>query len=200
MSRRFSRDHIEILHDYGLFVPTRTIVMDQGALDEETDNTVNFSMANRLIKNLTILDSISKDDITIIVNTEGGDEYQGMAIYDAVRALKDTHVTIEIHGCAQSMGCIMLQAADRRVLMPNAALMFHTGSTSTGDYHPDEMLAVANFNYRYGIEVCDRIIYNRLLEKNPKLSWKKFRQVAISSRYMLADEAVAIGLADEVKR
>ena len=199
MAKRFNRDHIEIYHDYGLYIPTRTINLDQST-DEEGENTVNFAMANRLIKNLNILSSISKEDITIIINTEGGDEYQGMAIYDAIRVLKDTHVTIEVHGPAQSMGCIVLQAADRRILMPNATLMYHTGSSNSGTFHPDEMLQAAAFNYAYGVEKCDRVIYNRMLEKNPKLSWKKFRQECISSRYLFAEDAVALGLADEVKK
>lgn len=194
MAKRYNRDHIEIFHDYGLFIPTRTIYLDDG-----DDNSVGYQMANRAIKNLNILASLSKEDITLIINTEGGDEYQGMAIYDAIRALKDTHVTAIVRGAAQSMGCIVLQAADKRIVSPNSALMFHTGSSNVPDLHPDEMLQSATFTFKYGTEKCDKVIYNRMLEKDPKLTWKKFRQDCIRSRYMFADEAVQLGLADEVE-
>lgn len=193
MAKRYNRDHIEIYHDYNLHLPTRTIDL------RSEENSVNIDMASQAIKNLNILAHLSKDPITILINTEGGDEYQGMAIYDAITTLQDIHVTAVVYGAAQSMGCIVLQAADHRVLMPSAAIMYHTGTTFIPDLEPDEMLHTAIFTHKYGLERCDRVIYNRLLEKDPKLSWKKFRQDCKSSRYMFADEAVALGLADEVK-
>lgn len=193
MAKRYNRDHIEIFHDYGLFIPSRTISMEA-----DEDNTVSVMMANRVIKNLNILASISKDPITMILLTGGGDTVAGMAIYDAIRTLKDIHITVEVRGEASSMGCIVLQAADHRVMMPGAYLMFHAGTVATTNASPDEMLNEAKFIHEHG-ERCDRIIYNRILEKDPKLSWKKFRQDVIGARYLFADDAVALGLADEVK-
>lgn len=194
MAKRYNRDHIEIFHDYGLYIPTRLI-----SLDSADGNSVDVDMATKAIKNLNILAHLSKDPITVLINTEGGDEYQGMAIYDEIQSFSDIHVTVVVKGAAQSMGCIVLQAADYRIVMANAALMFHTGSSSTGDFHPDEMLNSAIFTYKYGTERCDQVIYNRMREKNPKLSLKKFREECISSRYMFAEDAVRLGLADEVK-
>lgn len=194
MAKRYNRDHIEIFHDYGLHIPTRTI-----SLDAPDGNSVDYEMATRAIKNLSILASLSKDPITLILNTEGGDIYQGMAVYDEIQSYSDIHMTAVVKGAAQSMGCIILQAADYRILMPNAALMYHSGELGAGA-HAEEAYRDITFNREYGRNRCDLAIYNRMLEKNPKLSLKKFRQDCLLSRWMFADEAVELGLADEVKR
>lgn len=195
MAKRYNRDHIEIFHDYGLHIPTRTI-----SLDSSDGNSVDYEMTTRAIKNLSILANLSKDPITVILNTEGGDCYQGMAIYDEIKSMHDIHVTAIVKGAAQSMGCIVLQAADHRILMPSASLMYHNGSGRGPEANSYERLNAETYDHNYGLNICDLAIYNRMLEKNPKLSLKKFREDCLRSRWLFAEEAVALGLADEVKK
>ena len=98
-------------------------------------------MAERAIKALHILDSTAPTGdkpITVIMNNPGGDEYHGMAIYDAIKSCKN-HVTIVVFGMAMSMGSIILQAADKRVMSANSRVMIHYGTWGIND-HPKKVL------------------------------------------------------------
>ena len=107
MSTRRQIDDIEVFFEQGLYVPTRTIYMGE-ILDGGTDHV----MAERVIKALHVLDANSEAPIAILMNNPGGDEYHGLAIYDAILGCKN-HVAITAYGHAMSMGSIILQARRR---------------------------------------------------------------------------------------
>src|SRR5271166_6582243 len=116
---RIVKDDVDRFHDYSIHIPSRTIFMGTENLSETDfeESGVDTSMAERQIKNLHLLDSISKDEITILMNNIGGDVIHGMAIYDAIRSCQ-SHITIKVLGHAMSMGSIILQAADERLMLP----------------------------------------------------------------------------------
>jgi ATP-dependent protease ClpP protease subunit len=60
------------------------------------------------------------------MNNPGGEWYHGMAIYDAIKE-SPCHCTIKVYGQVMSMGAVILQAADARILMPNTRMMIHYG-------------------------------------------------------------------------
>ena len=81
---------IEFFFDYGIDVKTKTLYMGSegyGADDGETGT--DFAMAEKVIKGLHVLDSMTQQGITIIMNNLGGDFYHGLAIYDAIKACKN---------------------------------------------------------------------------------------------------------------
>ena len=118
MSGPQRRDDADRFHDYGIHIPTRTIVIS---------NAIDEVEAERVLKNIHILESINKEPITIIINTPGGYVFQGMAIYGAIAAC-ESYVTAIVRGQASSMGSLILQAADHRVVDPYAIIMIHHGS------------------------------------------------------------------------
>ena len=65
--------------------------------------------------------------ITIYMQSYGGDWYSGVAIFDAIRQSK-IKVTIHVRGCAFSMGSVILQAGNHRVMDKNSVLMMHDGT------------------------------------------------------------------------
>jgi len=84
-------------------------------------------MTEYFIKGIHVLEQASPEkSITIMMNNPGGDWYHGMAIYDAITS-STCPVTIRVYGQAMSMGSIILQAADYRVMMPNSRFMIHYG-------------------------------------------------------------------------
>lgn len=106
---------------------TRTIYMGSAGYSyDESETGVDHFMAEFFIKGMHALESKNKKPITIIMNNPGGDWYHGMAIYDAIK-YSECHCTIRVYGHAMSMGSIILQAADERVLMPNSRFMIHYG-------------------------------------------------------------------------
>lgn len=80
--------------------------------------------------------------MNIIVNSPGGSLIDGMHLFDQIAAYskrvwdtredipKGTHdTTVTVRGYAASMGGILLQAADNRVIGPESYLMIHEAST-----------------------------------------------------------------------
>jgi ATP-dependent Clp endopeptidase proteolytic subunit ClpP len=114
--------------DHNLDLASRTIYMGSlGYSYEGGESGVDHLMSEYFIKGMHLLESRKSDDeIRILMNNPGGDWYHGMAIYDAIRNSK-CHCTIKVYGHAMSMGSIILQAADHRIMMPNSRFMIHYG-------------------------------------------------------------------------
>lgn len=70
-------------------------------------------------------------DITFEVNSPGGNVFEGLALYDFMRGLSERghHITTVAIGMAASMGGILLQAGDTRVMTPNAFMLIHEVSS-----------------------------------------------------------------------
>ena len=114
--------------DLNIDTDTRTIYMGStGYLGDESETGVDHSMAAYLIKGMHTLESKNMKPIVIIMNNPGGDWYHGMAIYDAIKS-STCHCTIKVYGHAMSMGSVILQAADVRVMMPSSRFMIHYGT------------------------------------------------------------------------
>ena len=121
------RENIDRWFEVNLDVDNRTLYMGSIHNDIESgESGVDSSMAEYFIKGMHVLDSKNDKPITIIMNNPGGDWYHGMAIYDSIKHSK-SHCTIKVYGHAMSMGSIILQAADHRVMMPNSRFMIHYG-------------------------------------------------------------------------
>jgi ATP-dependent Clp protease protease subunit len=197
MSKRVSRDEIDRFHDYSLYMPTRTIYIGSEAYDGEGgESGVDGLMAERLVKNISILDSLSQDPIIIIMNNPGGDWYHGIAIYDAIKSAK-SHVTIKIYGMAMSMGAVILQAADERLLAPSAKIMIHYGEMGLGSVHSKVFDKWSDENKRLN-EDMETIFLAKIQEKQPKYKLKKLKQLLNFDTILTAQEAISLGLADKI--
>jgi len=126
---------ISDIHNYSINVHSREIYLhSQMTHNDGEDPGVDYRMASTLIKNVSILDSLSNKSIVIRMVSIGGEVNSGMAIYDCISAAR-SHVTIISYAQAESMSGIILQAADSRVLSPNCYFMAHFGSTEySGNY------------------------------------------------------------------
>ena len=113
--------------DLNVDIDTRTIYMGStGYTGDDSETGVDHSMAEYFIKGMHTLESKNNKPILIIMNNPGGDWYHGMAIYDAIK-YSSCECTIKVYGHAMSMGSIILQAADHRIMMPNSRFMIHYG-------------------------------------------------------------------------
>ena len=127
-------DPIGEMHTYGIDLKSREIYLHGQHGSFEDDPGVEYRMATSLIKNVRALDAAKNDPILIHMHSLGGNWGDGMAVYDAIKSCR-SHITILTYGQAESMSSIILQAADTRVMMPNAYFMSHFGnSTITGSY------------------------------------------------------------------
>jgi ATP-dependent protease ClpP protease subunit len=195
------------IHQHNIDIANREIYLyNFNAVDENPG--VDYRMAQNFIKNVRILDSISHDDILIHMHSVGGSWFDGMAIFDAIKMSK-SHATILVYGQAESMSGIILQAADHRVMAPNAYFMSHYGSQSfDGDYLSYQNLqkfeqknAETMFNI-YAERCVKGQFFKNLFKKNITPSKVKDylkEQLKNGDWYVSAREAVNYGFADEVK-
>ena len=121
-------DNIEIIHGQSIDIKNREIYLhgQHGSFDE--DPGVEYGMATTFTKNIRYLDHLNDKPILVHMHSVGGNWSDGMAIYDAI-SLCESHVAILVYGQAESMSSIILQAADLRIMMPNAYFMSHYGSS-----------------------------------------------------------------------
>jgi ATP-dependent Clp endopeptidase proteolytic subunit ClpP len=196
VSRKFNKEDIERFHDYGIYIPNRVIYMGSESYDlDSNESGTNGLMAERILKNLTMLDTLSQEPITIILNNIGGDFYHGLAIFDAIQTCKSP-VTIKVFGHAMSMGSVILQAADRRVMAANAKQMIHYGTCGMNS-HAKTFQKWAKEYERLDSWMED-LYFKRILEKHPDFPISKLKKMLDHDSFLTAQESVDLGLADEL--
>lgn len=95
---------------------------------------INRATAITVIQRLQYLDANNPDgkDITLLINSGGGDVEQGLAIYDTMRNLKSDVKTV-CEGRAMSMAAVLLAAGaqGKRMSLPHCRIMLHQASAAT---------------------------------------------------------------------
>ena len=84
MATRVKTDELDQFHQYNVYTPARLIYLT-GEINEDT--------ATEFIKNIRLMDHVTDKDITVLINSEGGDIHNGMAIYDAIRECNSKVIT-----------------------------------------------------------------------------------------------------------
>lgn len=72
----------------------------------------------------SILKSMGNKDVTVYINSPGGDMFEGVSIYNALRAHAGD-VTVKVLGIAASAASIIAMAGDRLLMGDGAFLMIH---------------------------------------------------------------------------
>ena len=195
---------ISDIHSYNINYHTREIYLHGRYTDEEPG--VDYRMATTFIKNIHILEEESRKNILVHMHDNIGGEWgDGMAMFWAIRYAKSP-VTMLCHAQAYSMSGVLLQAADRRVLMPDCDLMVHHGSIAI-ESNSMAAKSIVDANERLCKRMlhifAERAILGRFfIERDYSLSQiRGFIDRKIKSKsdwYMTAEEAVEIGFADGV--
>jgi ATP-dependent protease ClpP protease subunit len=180
---RINKDHIDKFYDCNIELNSRTLYIGYG---EDKDFDLDQKVTADILKGLHILTTSSKElPIFIILNNQGGDTIHGLAIYDAIRSLPN-HVTITVYGHCYSIGAWILQAADTRKMAKHSAIMIHHGEGEKTQF--DKELD----------NKCVDILLNRIREKNPDYTKKQLDKLLLKDTYMWGEEALKLGLIDEV--
>lgn len=127
-------------HDYGIIIDKREIFLHSLDIEEKG---IDHKVSNRFLKNIRILENISDKPIIIHQHSIGGDWFEGMMIFDAIKHSK-CYIAMIMHGQACSMGSLIPQAADLRIIMPNTLFMTHQGSISISDLTIKQADSLAN--------------------------------------------------------
>lgn len=196
---RIKRDDIDRFFAYNIDPCTKTLYLGSAlTFDDGSEGGVDHELAELVIKGLHVLDLSRHDDpIKIIMNNPGGDEYHGLAIYDAIKDCQ-SEVHIKIYGQCMSMGAWVMQAADRRIMSPNSRLMIHVGYMGLDVNHPEINKAWMK-QYERDEIVFEDLLLDRIREKHPNYSREQVKKLIMFDAILMPQEAVDLGLADEVE-
>jgi ATP-dependent protease ClpP protease subunit len=196
-SRSQTSYHLEEVHKYDIDYDARELYL--WGYEEDIDNET----AVVFVKNLKFLENAGKDPIKIRILNHGGSWYWGISIYDAIRS-SSLYITTVSYGSVSSMASIIPQAADHRIIMPNARFMAHHGY-DTFDGNTVGVPAFAQEN-KIIEDVMIDIYVGRCKEKG-KLSKKTRPQIKSFIKtqmekkdewWLSAQESVEYGFMDEV--
>lgn len=156
---------------------------------------ISTEMSHVIVAQLLFLESENPDkDISLYINSPGGEVTAGMAIYDTMQFIKCDVQTI-VMGQACSMGSLLAQAGTKgkRMILPNARHMIHQPSGGARGQATDMLIQVEE------ILAMKKNLTQIYVDHNS--AGKTFDQLSTDmerDNYMSADQAVAYGLADKV--
>jgi ATP-dependent Clp protease, protease subunit len=155
---------------------------------------IDDQVANLVIAQLIHLESEDPDkDISIYINSPGGDVYSGLAIYDTMQFIKPDVQTICV-GIAMSMGALILAGGTKgkRMALPNAKILIHqvwTGGIG-GQAADIERRARETINLKRRIE--------EILAQHTGQDLDKIQQDTDRDYFMTSQEAHDYGIIDRV--
>lgn len=145
-------------------------------------------------KSLTdALKDVDSDAIDVHVNSPGGDIFDGLAIYQALKSHRAS-ITVKIDGLAASIASVIAMAGDRIVMAPKASMMIHDGWTmSVGN--AEDLRKTADL-----LDKQSQIIASVYADRNA-LGYGEdhYRALMRVETWFSADEALEAGLVDEVE-
>ena len=154
-------------------------------------------MASLICAQLLFLESENpKKEISMYINSPGGQVTSALAIYDTMQYIKSPVSTV-VMGMAASMGSFLLMAgeAGHRIALPNARIMVHqpstwlsiraTGKASDIERHAEDIIATKR-----------RL--NEIYVHHTGRTYDEVERTLDRDHFMTAEEAKAWGIVDHV--
>jgi ATP-dependent Clp protease protease subunit len=161
-----------------------------------TDNNVSACM--------TTLGHWSRRDangkLTVIFASGGGSIFDGFALFDFLRELSAAGNAIETValGFAFSMGAVLLQAGDHRVIGRNSYLMLHDAAQVIQEAQTAASLTERATDVRRLQKRCVDLMAERST-MSPQAIQAKWQRKGSSGWLLDSDQALAAGLCDEIR-
>jgi ATP-dependent Clp protease, protease subunit len=153
---------------------------------------INKELAEKVIKQLLLLEADGDDPIKVFIDSPGGDADAGYAIYDMIRFIKPDVYTVGM-GLVASAGALVLLAAtiDKRIALPNSHYLIHQPLSG--------IRGVATEIEIHAIELEKlRVKINRLIAAETGVDEKKVSEDTDRDCWMNADEALNYKLVSKV--
>ena len=154
---------------------------------------VTRDSANLVIAQLLHLESQDPDkDISLYIDSPGGDVYAGLGILDTMNFIKPDVSTICV-GMAASMGAVLLAAGakGKRLALPNSMVMIHQPSSGVQGQQTDIQIIADETKWI-------RQHINELLSDYTGQPVEKVNVDTERDNYLRAQEACDYGLVDRV--
>ncbi len=158
---------------------------DQIGLDSWTGDGIT---AKQFAKDLKALGSVK--NITVKINSPGGDVFDGEAIYNELRDHPAT-INVRVMSLAASIASLIAMAGDTIEMQANSKIMVHKAwAFSMGN--SDDMKKMANI-----LDVIDESLVQAYVKRTGQTE-AKIRQMLTAETWMVAADAVSLGFADSV--
>lgn len=137
------------------------------------------------------LDDVT-DDVVIKLNSNGGDVFQGIEIYNY---LKDhpSDITVEVTGVAASAATFIVAGANKAIMNTGTSFMIHEASSFAWG-NKAELKKVLN-----ALETIDESILS-IYESRTGQSKEQLNEWMTNEKWFTAEETVKYGFANEVKK
>jgi ATP-dependent Clp protease, protease subunit len=154
---------------------------------------VEDGMATLIVAQLLFLEADNpKKEISVYINSPGGQVHSGLAIYDTMQFIRPPVSTLCV-GMAASMGSLLLAAGakDMRFALPNAKVMVHQPSGGFQGQVSDIMI--------HAQEILNtRKRLNEIYMKHTGQPLKKIEDALERDQFFTAEGAREFGLIDKV--
>ncbi len=154
---------------------------------------VHAHMVNSIVAQMLFLEKQDPDkEITLYINTPGGEVYSGMALFDTMQIIKCPVRTICV-GLAASMGSIFLVGGTKwkRCALKHSRIMIHQPSHGAQGTVSDTRIAVEEW-----VKIRDMI--NGIFVERTGQPLEVIERDMERDKWLSADEALAYGIIDEV--
>jgi len=97
----------------------------------QMNGVIDGITANECIRALTLMTRTGSHEVEVVINSPGGSVPDGMGLFDYIQELRRTGVRVitSARGMAASMGGILLQAGDERVMGAESIVLIHQPAT-----------------------------------------------------------------------
>ena len=162
---------------------TRTVLV-AGQVDEK--------LAERVISQLLILNSVNHDPIRMVITSQGGHVDSGFAIHDMMKFIESPVVSLGA-GWVASIGVPILLGAekDSRYSLPNTRFLLHQPSGGAGGQASDIRIAAEEI-----LKLRERI--NRLIAGETGNSAEQVENDSDRNFWMNSEEALEYGLITKI--
>lgn len=153
---------------------------------------VNKKLAERIVRQLLLLEAKGDDPIKLFIDSPGGDADSGFAILDMIRFVKPDVYTIGM-GLVASAGALILLSSpkDHRIGLPNSHYLIHQPLSGIRGVASEIEI------YAREIERMRKRI-NELIAEETGKSLKQVEKDTDRDYWLTADEAKDYGLISEV--
>ncbi len=158
------------------------------------DSTTTKPVINTIIEKNLLPNSARPNEITLVINSPGGQVHSAFALIDT---MKGSAIPVKTVGLGMIASCGLLTfmsgTKGRRVLTPNTSILSHQYSWGSGGKEHELFARVREFELS-----TERMINH--YKKCTGLSEKKVRDILLppEDRWLSAKEAVKYGIADKI--
>jgi len=167
-------------------------------------NSIDVSGANSILKKLDYLETrfLCEDEtelttVRIVIFSDGGDLFSGLAIYDKLVEMQNYEIKIvtECRGETSSLALLVSQAGDYRTSYPHTRFMFHEISSESGS--KDESCGILVARSKETVFLQDQ--WFELLAQKTKKTGQELQEMCSRNEYWFsAKEALELGFIDEI--